>query len=75
MKTTPIAICALALALLAPPIPLMADTEDECREMAADEEVPAEDMEDFMAECLAAASSDEAEDQDHEDDHDQPSER
>lgn len=75
MKTTPVAICALALALLAPPMPLLAGAQEECEEMAADEEVPAEDMEDFIAECLAAVSADEAEDQGDEDDHDQSSRR
>ncbi len=63
MKTDRIAICTLALALLASPLPLFASAESDCKTMAAEDEVPPEDMDDYMAECLAAASAEEADEQ------------
>ena len=40
------------------PLPCLADSAAECRKMAAEEEVPAEDLEDYLAECMAVVDSD-----------------
>jgi hypothetical protein len=51
MKRVLYPIClvgALALAPLA-----LADTVEDCRQMAAEESVPVEDLEDYVAECVA----------------------
>jgi hypothetical protein len=60
--TTPFALsAAIALLLgLGASLPVLADTEADCRQMAQEEKVPAQDMEDFMAECMAAADSESA---------------
>ena len=39
------------------PLPSLADSAEECRQMAAEEEVPAEDLEDYLAECMAVVDS------------------
>jgi hypothetical protein len=44
-------LTAFALASLAPWA--VADTAEDCRQMAAEESVPAEDLEDYVAECIA----------------------
>ena len=47
-----------ALLVTAYPVTTLADDAvDECRRMAAEEEVAAEDMEDYIAECLAVIQS------------------
>lgn len=48
---------SLALILAAAPLPGLADTAAECRKQAAEDEVPAEDLEDYLAECQAVADS------------------
>jgi hypothetical protein len=49
----------LALILAAScPSPSLADSDEECRKMAAEEEVAAEDLEDYLAECMAVIDSD-----------------
>jgi hypothetical protein len=50
-------ILPLALLLAGAPQASRADTEAECRQMAVEDEVPAEDMTDYLAECMAAAES------------------
>ncbi len=51
-------VISIAMLLaLAGPVPSFADTAAECRKMAAEEEVPAEDLEDYLAECLAVEDS------------------
>ena len=47
----------LFLAAGYPTLTLAEDAAAECRKMAAEEEVPAEDMEDYIAECLAVVQS------------------
>ncbi len=44
--------------IAAVPLPSLADSAAECRKMAAEEEVPAEDLEDYLAECMAVIESD-----------------
>lgn len=44
---------ALTLAPLA-----FADTDEDCRQMAAEESVPVEDLEDYVAECVAMLEND-----------------
>jgi len=39
------------------PVPVSADTAEACRQMAAEDEVPPEDMEDYLAECMAVVES------------------
>jgi hypothetical protein len=48
---------ALILAA-AVPSPSFADSAAECRRMAEEEEVPTEDLEDYLAECMAVIDSD-----------------
>jgi hypothetical protein len=40
------------------PLPCLADSAAECQKMAVEEEVPAEDLEDYLAECMAVVDSD-----------------
>lgn len=47
---------ALALAPLAPLV--FADPVEDCRQMAAEEAVPVEDLEDYIAECVAMLEND-----------------
>jgi uncharacterized protein Yka (UPF0111/DUF47 family) len=49
---------ALFLAAAFPVCSLADDTADACRQMAIDDEVAPEDMEDYIAECLAVVQSD-----------------
>lgn len=58
MTRTPITILLAALLGLALAAPTLADVRDDCRVMAEEEEVPAEDMEDFIAECVAVVEAD-----------------
>ena len=48
---------ALLLTTGYPPLTLADDAANECRKMAAEEEVAPEDMEDYIAECLAVVQS------------------
>jgi hypothetical protein len=49
----------LALILAAAiPLPSLANTAEDCRKAAAEDEVAAEDLEDYLAECIAAIQSD-----------------
>ncbi len=48
---------AALLAIGCPTLSLADDTADQCRKMAAEEEVAPEDMEDYIAECLAVVQS------------------
>ncbi len=49
---------ALFLAAAFPVFSLAEDTADACRQMAIDDEVAPEDMDDYIAECLAVVQSD-----------------
>lgn len=53
---------ALVLAAGSPALCLAQDMADECRKLAVEEEVAAEDMDDYIAECLAVIQSDAPED-------------
>ncbi|AUB79982.1 hypothetical protein [Candidatus Thiodictyon syntrophicum] len=48
---------AALLAAGYPTLSLADETADQCRKMAADEEVAPEDMEDYISECLAVVQS------------------
>jgi hypothetical protein len=48
---------AAVLAVGYPTLSLANETADQCRKMAAEEEVAPEDMEDYIAECLAVVQS------------------
>ena len=50
-------ILPFALLLTAAPLASLADTESECRQMAVEDEVPAEDLPDYVAECMAASAA------------------
>ena len=52
---------AAFLAVGYPTLSLADATADECRKMAAEEEVAPEDMEDYIAECLAVVQSESSE--------------
>jgi hypothetical protein len=66
---------ALALLLtLGLAAPSRADIEADCRAMAQEDEVPAEDLEDYIAECVAAADTEMPEEGEDEP-ADRPSER
>lgn len=52
---------ALFLAGSFPVLSLAEDMADECRKLAVEEEVAPEDMEDYIAECLAVVQSESAE--------------
>jgi hypothetical protein len=47
---------AMGLAALAPVA--VADPDEDCRQMAAEEAVPVEDLEDYIAECVAMLEND-----------------
>ena len=51
---------ALFLAGAFPAVSLAEDMADECRKLAVEEEVAPEDMEDYIAECLAVVQSESA---------------
>jgi cobalamin biosynthesis protein CobT len=55
----PLSVLPLALVLAAsfPAASVAEDTADECRKMAVEEEVAPEDLEDYIAECLAVIQS------------------
>jgi hypothetical protein len=53
---------AIVLAVGSPTLCLADDMADECRKLAAEEEVAPEDMDDYIAECLAVIQSDSPED-------------
>lgn len=53
---------ALVLAAGPPTLCLAEDMVDECRKLAVEEEVAPEDMDDYIAECLAVIQSDVPED-------------
>lgn len=53
LRLVPIALLLGSVA----PLPCQADSAAECRRMAVEEEVPAEDLEDYLAECLAVIDS------------------
>jgi hypothetical protein len=48
---------AIFLAAAFPALSLADDPADECRKMAVEEEVAPEDLEDYIAECLAVIQS------------------
>jgi len=48
---------AAVLAVGYPPLSLADEMADQCRKMAAEEEVAPEDLEDYIAECLAVVQS------------------
>lgn len=50
-------ILPLAAVLTAFPLASLADTEAECRKMAVEDEVSAEDLPDYIAECIAASDN------------------
>jgi hypothetical protein len=53
----------IALLAIALPLPSLADaTEDECRRMAVEDEVAPEDLDDYIAECIAVVQSESADD-------------
>lgn len=54
LRSIPLALIVAAAA----PLPGLADSAAECRKMAAEEEVSAEDLEDYLAECMAVIDSD-----------------
>jgi hypothetical protein len=58
MSRHPFAFLLAGLLGLALAAPTLADVREDCRKMAEEEEVPAEDMEDFIAECVAVVESD-----------------
>ena len=59
-----LSILPLAIVLTAgfPTLGRADDMADECRKLAAEEEVASEDMDDYIAECLAVIQSDTPED-------------
>ncbi|WP_295452946.1 hypothetical protein [uncultured Thiodictyon sp.] len=56
-RSLPVLPLAIFLAAGYPTLSLAEDTAAECRKMAAEEEVAPEDMEDYIAECLAVVQS------------------
>ena len=53
---------AIALVVGSPTLCVADDMADECRKLAVEEEVAPEDMDDYIAECLAVIQSDAPED-------------
>jgi hypothetical protein len=60
MRETLIATLLTGLFALAVAVPAAASVRDDCLEIAAEEEVPADDLEDFVAECMAMLEEGEA---------------
>lgn len=54
LPVLPLAVC---LAAAFPNLGFADDAADECRKMAMEEEVAPEDLEDYIAECLAVVQS------------------
>jgi hypothetical protein len=53
LRLVPLALLLAAAA----PLPSLADSASECRQAAREDEVAAEDLEDYLAECMAAVDS------------------
>jgi hypothetical protein len=62
MRSLSILPLALFLGAAIPASSRADETADECRKMAVEEEVAPEDLEDYIAECLAVIQSEGAED-------------
>ena len=56
MKRVLYPLCLVGALTLAPLA--FADTVEDCRQMAAEESVPVEDLEDYVAECVAMLEND-----------------
>lgn len=56
MKRVLYPLCLVGAWALAPLA--LADTVEDCRQMAAEESVPVEDLEDYVAECVAMLEND-----------------
>jgi hypothetical protein len=62
MRSLSVLPLALFLGAAFPVLSRADDTADECRKMAVEEEVAPEDLEDYIAECLAVIQSEGSED-------------
>jgi hypothetical protein len=62
MRSLSVLPLALILGSALPVLSRADETADECRKMAVEEEVAPEDLEDYIAECLAVIQSEGSED-------------